>query len=68
MQVLSTPRQTCFVPSSSEQRGVVTRELVKCTRKAAQGFTHAGLDPGRLATTVHRKLFEQTIGLPRRET
>jgi hypothetical protein len=67
MQVLSMPRRTCFGPSSSEQRGVVTGELVKCTRRAAQGFTHAGFDSGSLATAAHRELFEQTVRLPSRK-
>jgi hypothetical protein len=35
--------------------------------RAAQGFTHAGFDCRRIATPVHRELFEQTVRLPRRE-
>jgi hypothetical protein len=51
MPGLSTPGRTCFVPSSCEPRGIISRELGKGTRRAAQGVTHTQLDPGCLVTT-----------------
>jgi hypothetical protein len=34
----------------------------------AQGFEHSRFDSRSLATTIHREFFEQTLGLPSRET
>jgi len=55
----------CFVTSAREERGVVARQLGKGTRGVAQGCAHAWFDPGHLATTVHRELFEQAVRLAR---
>jgi len=54
-----TGLRACFVISSRAERGIVARELGQGTRGVAQGCAHAWFDPSRLATTVHRELFEQ---------